>query len=671
MKKIRTLVKKELLDILRDKKTLIIMVAIPILLYPAIIMGMVLIMSMVAQSQADKVHTVFYSGEYRDEIAVLEEIYREREEEMDTKLTFVSVDEEVEEQIKESAGTWIEFSEDEKGIRVTVRYTSTDQDSSYAESALEELIDYYKDELVAEGLKAKGLTEEILHPLTYEARDSVTVSESAGMSMGGSIGMLLITTIMLGAFYPAIDATTGEKERGTLETLLTLPVTNFQMIMSKYIAVSILACVTAVLSLLSLGASVLFLLSSVTDGASGGLGSVSMPMILGWIPVLLVVVIVTALLITAFCMCFCIFAKSFKEANNYITPVMLIVMFASMVGIVPSIQLDYTTSLIPIVNVSLLMKQVMAQQMDLALAGITILVNLCYSALIIWILAKMYDSENVLFNDGFQSFRLFENRSEIKKGTVPKTGDLIISMVVLLLLILYLGTAVSVRSPLGGTAVNQLLILSIPLLVVWYMKSDVKSLFSLKVPKVKSILGGLMLYVGSYCLMLVVSMVMVTLFPTSAEAVGQSFSELFKQPFVLVVLVIAIMPAIGEEILFRGFLYGSLRHRYGAAWAIIISSLVFGAYHMSLVKVLPTAILGACFAYVAYRSDSIFIGMFLHFLNNLISLVAVEYPEQMEKVLPILMKSQLTATEFIGMLAAGLVCGAAGILVLGKARKEK
>lgn len=671
MKKIKTLVKKELLDILRDKKTLIIMVAIPILLYPAIIMGMVLIMSMVAQSQVDKVHTVFYSGEYRDEIAVLEEIYREREEEMDTKLTFVSVDEEVEEQVKESAGTWIEFSEDEKGIRVTVRYTSTDQDSSYAENALEELMDYYKDELVAEGLKAKGLTEEILHPLTYEARDSVTVSESAGMSMGGSIGMLLITTIMLGAFYPAIDATTGEKERGTLETLLTLPVTNFQMIISKYIAVSILACVTAVLSLLSLGASVLFLLSSVTDGASGGLGSVSMPMILGWIPVLLVVVIVTALLITAFCMCFCIFAKSFKEANNYITPVMLIVMFASMVGIVPSIQLDYTTSLIPIVNVSLLMKQVMAQQMDLALAGLTVIVNLCYSALIIWILAKMYDSENVLFNDGFQSFRLFENRSEIKKGTVPKTGDLILSMVVLLLLILYLGTAVSVRSPLGGTAVNQLLILSIPLLVVWYMKSDVKSLFSLKVPKVKSILGGLLLYVGSYCLMLVVSMVMVTLFPASAEAVGQSFSELFKQPFVLVVLVIAIMPAIGEEILFRGFLYGSLRHRYGVAWAIIISSLVFGAYHMSLVKILPTAILGACFAYVAYRSDSIFIGMFLHFLNNLISLVAVEYPEQMEKVLPILMKSQLTATEFIGMLAAGLVCGAAGVLVLGKARKEK
>lgn len=667
MNKIKTLVKKELLDILRDRKTLVIMVAIPILLYPAIIMGMVLIMSMVAQSQVEKVHTVFYSEEYREEVGKLEEIYRDREEELDTKMTFVSVDESVEGQIKENADTWISFSDDGNGLNVIVEYTSTNQDSSYAENVLEKLADYYREELVEEKLKAEGLTEEFLHPLTYEAKDSVTVSESAGMNLGGSIGMLLVVTIMLGAFYPAIDVTTGEKERGTLETLLTLPVSNFQMIMSKYIAVSVLACVTAVLSLLSLGASVLFLLSSVTNEASEGLAGFSMSAMIGWIPVLLLVVIVTALLITAFCMCFCIFAKSFKEANNYITPVMLIVMFASMVGIVPSIQLDYTTSLIPIVNVSLLIKQVMAQQMNLALAGITILVNLCYSVLIIWILAKMYDSENILFTDGFQSFRLFEKRSEIKKGTVPKSGDLMLSIVILFLLILYLGTAVSVRSPLGGTAVNQLVILAVPFLVVWYMKSDVKNLFSLKRPTIKSVLGGLLLYVGSYCLMLIVSAVMMVLFPESAETVSQSFSELFKQPFILCVLVIALMPAIGEEIFFRGFLYGSLRHRYSAAWAIVLSSVVFGAFHMSIVKLLPTAILGACFAYIAYRSGSIFVGMFLHFLNNMISLLAVEYSEQIEKILPILMKSQLTVAEFVGMLVVGIVCVAVGVQVLRKA----
>ena len=94
--------------------------------------------------------------------------------------------------------------------------------------------------------------------------------------------------------------------------------------------------------------------------------------------------------------------------------------------------------------------KVMAQQMDLALAGITILINLCYSVLIIWILAKMYDSENILFTDGFHSFKVFEKRSDIKPGTVPKTGDLILSVVVLLLLSLYLGIAVSAKSVFGS-----------------------------------------------------------------------------------------------------------------------------------------------------------------------------------------------------------------------------
>ena len=350
---------------------------------------------------------------------------------------------------------------------------------------------------------------------------------------------------------------------------------------------------------------------------------------------------------------------------------MLIVMVASMAGMVPSVQLNYSTALIPIVNVSLLMKQVMAQQMDLALAGITILINLCYSVLIIWILAKMYDSENVLFADGFQSFRLFEKRSEIKKGTIPNIGDLILSVVVLFLLILYLGTAVSVRSAMGGTVVNQLLILAVPLVVVWYMKSDVKQLFSLKAPGVKSIFGGLLLYVGSYCIMLVVSFVMMKIFPQSVENVTQSFSELLQQPFILIVLVVALMPAIGEEIFFRGLLFGSLRHRYGVIWGIILSSLVFGAFHMSLAKLLPTAILGVCFAYVGYRSGSIFVGMCLHFLNNLVSMLVMEYPEQFGKMFPILMKSELSVIEVIIMLFVGVIGVAAGVFVLGKVKGGK
>lgn len=662
MKKIGILVRKEVLDILRDKKTLIIMVAVPVLLYPAIIIGMVLVMNYAMQSQEDRVHTAAYSRQYEEEASLLCDVYERNKEELDIQLKFLPVAD------KEASGdsfdAWIDFAKDEQGLHISVEYTSTNQNSDYTENALRKLADGYREELLTEQLADRGLTQEFLYPVTYESKDSVTVSESAGMSMGGSIGMMLVVTIMLGAFYPAIDATTGEKERGTLETLLTLPVTNFQMIMSKYIAVSLFACVTAVLSLLSLGGSVLFLLGSALSGSSEEILRFDPLVMAGWVPLLLLVVIVTALLITAFSMCFCVFAKSFKEANNYITPVMFVVMFASMAAMLPSLQLDYKAALIPIVNVSLLMKQVLAQQMNFSLVVITIGINFCYSVLIIWILAKMYDSENVLFNDGFQSFKLFEKRSEIKEGTVPGTGDLLLGVVVLFLLIMYLGTAVSVRSPFGGTVVNQLLILAVPLLAVWYMKSDVKTLFSLRMPSPKSMLGGVLLYIGTFWLMLVVSAGLAKLFPESVQNLELSFEEILKQPFFLILLVTAVMPAIGEELFFRGFLCGSLRYRHGAFWGILLSSLIFGAFHMSLVKLLPTAMLGVCFAYIGYASGSIFIGMFLHFLNNLVSMVSMEYPAQVEKLFPILIKPQLSVTDILIMVFVGVLCAALGLLLL-------
>ena len=662
MNKVMTLIRKEVLDILRDKKTLIIMVAVPILLYPAMIIGMVLIMNMVTSSQQEKIHTAAYSAEYEEYAAALQELYDENEEDFDLKLELMPLDEADKEAKADSFDAWLSFSEDEKGLNIIVEYTSTNQDSGYTEGILEDLARLYKDKVLEEKLGDYGLTEEFLTPVTYEAKDSVSESESFGMSLGGSIGMMLILTIMLGAFYPAMDVTTGEKERGTLETLLTLPVTNFQMIMSKYIAVALFACATAVLSLASLGASVLFLVNSVADEVSGEFAGIDLSMMLGWMPVLLLAMIVTALFITAFCMCFCVFAKSFKEANNYITPVMFFVMFASMVGMLPSAELNYKTALIPVVNVSLLIKQVMAQQMNLALAGITIGTDFCYSVLIVWILSKIYDSENVLFCDGFQSFKIFEKRSDIKPGTVPQ--------IVLLLLSIYLGLAVGAESVFGSTVVSQLLILAMPLLLVWYMKSDVKTLFSLKVPKLKDMAGGFILYIGVYALMLVVSFILMSIFPESAENTAMTFDILMEQPFVSVVLVMTVMPAIGEELYFRGLIFGSLRHRYSAVWAIILSSVIFGVFHLSLVKILPTGMLGACFAYVAYTSGSIYIGMFLHFFNNLVSAISMKYPQQMEKVLPVLMREELLVSDILILLAVGIVCTTAGIKILSGKKRE-
>lgn len=732
MKKVKTLIHKELLDILRDKKTLIMMVVVPVLLYPLIIIGMSLIMVNIMTSQETEVHRIGYSAEYVEVADRLAEIYEEQQEEdrlgkgvleekdnetetaggeesaLDEEmaaetLEFIPAETGLEAEVKENTDAWVEFSTEADGtLRAEIQYTSTDQSSLYAKETLEELLDEYRETLLITNLEAEGLGENFLYPVVYEAQDSSTLSESMGMDIGGSIGMMLIVTILLGAIYPAIDATAGEKERGTLETLLTLPVTNFQMILSKYVSVALIASVTAILSLLSLGGSVLFLMFGLSSEIAEEMQGISMTGILTAVPVLLLTLVVTALLASALCMCFCIFAKSFKEANNYITPVLLVVMFASMAGMVPSITLNYKTAMIPIVNVSLMVKSLISGQLDLALAGITICTNLGCSILIIWILAKMYDSENILFADGFRSFRIFQKRSEIEKGTIPDVGDLVISITLLFLLLLYVGSAASLRLGFWGTAVSQLLILAIPLLVTWYMKTDVKKLFALKRPAAKTLLPSLVLYVGTWCLVMGLSSLLVILLPESTQNVADAFSAMAEQPLWSLLLVTAVMPGIGEEILFRGFLFGSLREKLGKSRgkelacemevrngtagytgpgkqeglqkkagtgkqslsAIVISALIFGLFHMSLVKLLPTALLGASFAYVVHKTGSIYVTMFLHFLNNTISMLALKYPEKVMELAPFLAKETLSWTETGMLLGTGMVIVGLGLMWL-------
>lgn len=294
------------------------------------------------------------------------------------------------------------------------------------------------------------------------------------------------------------------------------------------------------------------------------------------------------------------------------------------------------------------------------------LVNLGCSILIVWILAKMYDSENILFADGFRSFRIFQKRSEIVPGTIPATGDLLISVTALFLLLLYVGSAASVHLGFWGTAVSQLLILAVPLFILWYMKSDKKQLLSLKAPVLKNIPGSIFLYIGTYCLVMAVSSVLTRWMPGSTQNLNESFEMVMEQPFLIILLVIAVMPAIGEEILFRGFLMGSLKERLSGKWALVISALVFGAFHMSLVKLLPTALLGAAFAYIVQRTGSIYMTMALHFINNAVSMLIMKYPEKAMELIPVLAKEQLAWSENLIFAAVGIVFAGIGMLLLRK-----
>lgn len=672
MKTILTLFQKEILDIIRDKKTLIMMILVPVLLYPLIMIGVTLVISAMNAGQAEKEYVVAFCNISEETMQEMNEVMEAHSEDMEYKLSFVADSENCEEKLndKEIDAYLKEELPSKEGVSdFRIYYLSAVTDSANAASAMSQVLGLYQEALRLEALTEYDMEESVLYPVTYEKNDLSTMEESLSVNMGGALGLLIVMTIFMGAIYPTIDVTAGEKERGTLETLLTLPVTNFQLIISKFLAVALVASVTAVLSILSLGGSVGFMIFQFASIFEESGFHFPLENLLPALGILLLLMLTLALFTTAICMSVCLFAKSFKEANNYITPVMLVMVFGAYPAMLPNLELTQTTALIPVLNVVLTIKQLFGMQFHFALYGMVFFSNLAYSLLIIWVLAKMYNSENVLFSDGFTSFQLFRKRSEIKAGGIPSAGDAFLLLCVELLLILYAGTAATLKLGFGGIAVQQAIILICPLLFAWYMKADFRKTFSLNRFSVKSALGSIFIWLGAYPALLLISALLSYWMPASAQNVDITFRFVTQEPVWLLLLVIALMPAVGEELLFRGFFYSAVKKKCRPVLAMLLVSAVFGLYHMSLIKFFTTFLLGMVLIFTVYKTGSIFCSMLIHFLNNALSVVVMKYPKPVEKALPILFKESLSVTDVFILLAVSAAGFTIGYFLLRKKKK--
>lgn len=668
MRRMRALLKRELTDILRDKKTLVMMIVVPVILYPLLIVGMTLLMSSVLSSQEEKTYQVAFEND-----AALEErigtILKEEQEEIGYRVEVVQADDcegalEVEE-----IDAFVRVEEDGS---ISLCYLSAKDRSSTAVSALGDAFEIYREDLREENIEKAGLDAEfLLNPITFQREDFSTTEESIGNLIGSMMPFLIVTVILLGAIYPAIDVTAGEKERGTLETLLTLPVTNFEMIMSKFLAVACIACVSAVLNVFSMGGAMAFLVSSSLSATANVNLQIRYETFIPGILFTLVVMMFFALLVTAVCMCTCVFAKNFKEANNYVTPVMLIFMFGSYAAMIPDLELTAQTAAIPIVNVALMVESLFQFNYNYGLFAIVLFSNVAYSLLAIMVLGKIYNSEAVLFSEGLSSVKLFSKRSEMKEKQMPGFGDIVLLLCIVLLLILYVGSYAQLRWGFGGVAIQQMIILLCPLVYAWYMKADRKKLFSVQKIKPAQLIGSVMIGIAAFLGALVAGALLVPFFPESAEGLTQLDDMLVSQPVYLLVLVVALMPAVGEELLFRGFVMGTLKYKCKPALTILVTTLIFAAYHMSLIKMFTIGIVGLGLTLVTYKTGSIAASMCVHFLNNLLSVLIAKYPAAMQKAFPVLFQESLDLSDLLLIGAVILVCAALGWRLIGGGRKER
>ncbi len=663
-----SLYKKEILDILRDKKTILMMIVVPLILYPLLFFGAMYLTSSLINSDTQRSYIIGYD-EYSETDGVIS-FFREKAPDHDYKLAYYKGD--VSGLEEGLADVFISRSSLEGKPSYEIAYKASETSSQTAAGIAEKLLTEYREKLRSEEFKKLGLDEsEFMDPISFEYKDMSSNEENAGYLLGYIVPFLMITSILMGALYPAIDATAGEKERGTLETLLTLPVRNMELIGAKFAATSTVAVAAAVLNMISMSLMGAYFYSTVSAAAD------SEPIrLISYLPAVLIMllcVVVFAMFASAVCLSACIFAKSFKEAQNYTTPVMLVFMICGMAGMIPSLELNGTTALIPVVNIALLISSLFKLHFEISLIALVLLSNVAYSLLAIVLMTRVFSSEQILFGDGAGGMKLLEGRKNMKPGQIPGIGDCVLLLSLLLLIILFAGSLLIVRFGSWGLIAEQFLIFFATSFYAWYIKADPKKLFMIRRPRLAAVIGGVIAWIGSYLIVQVMGYAIEQLFP---EAFASQQNELVSiwgdDPMWLLILSSALIPAICEEWAFRGFLLGSLKNRYKKLTAIILCGLIFGLFHLSPMQILLVSVFGVVMAVVAYESGSIFPTMLMHFLNNLSAVLISKYRDVLIEKYDWAEDVPLYAV-FI-MAALGLLFTALGLMLVikkGRAHQDK
>jgi len=358
MNVIWTIFKKEIIDSLRDRRTLIVMILVPLFLFPALIS----ISSRVIMSQhrkaKDKVLTIALirngnAEDFRESLVGRSDV---------TVVEDFSL-QECKERIKtDSLSACFEFKSDfdetvksMAGGKVNLYFKHTDNQDVEKDRILD-LLNGYGDKLRTERFAELGVDEKIIKTLNIHQFNLATVKEKLADTIGGFLPYLFIIFCFMGSMYPAIDLAAGEKERGTLETLLTSPVSKGQILTGKFMVVILTGTVSAAISILGLYIGITQVKEIPPEILSILLNIIELKSIL----LLLSLLVPLTVFLGGIELALSMYAKSFKEAQNLITPLMIIVIIPAFMGLLPGMKLDATTALVPVMNVSLATKAIIA-----------------------------------------------------------------------------------------------------------------------------------------------------------------------------------------------------------------------------------------------------------------------------------------------------------------------
>jgi len=274
---------------------------------------------------------------------------------------------------------------------VEILYNSTN-DSTIFKKLSKTILAYQKDILINR-LDSLGANMQTITPIEIASRDVYTQQESFGKLIGGFLPYMFVLFCLMGAMYPAIDLFTGEKEKGTIETILSVPASRFQILFGKMLVVILSGVTSGLLTILGLYLA-LRLHADIPDFLKNVVLSILDPSSIGLVVLMLIplTAFFAGILIPA-----SIYAKSFKEAQSLIQPMVFIVIFPLIIGMMPGIKLTILTALIPVLNVALACREIIAGTIDYGLLLVVFLSLITFAILSLMVCVRWFGKEgNIL-----------------------------------------------------------------------------------------------------------------------------------------------------------------------------------------------------------------------------------------------------------------------------------
>ncbi len=507
------------------------------------------------------------------------------------------------------------------GVPVVTVYFRANRDESRTGSGrlVDLLVDARKQDR-ADALRIRGFEADPEESIKLSRVDVATPEQAAGFYFGRILPLFLVFLTLTGASVAAMDSVAGEKERGSLETLLTTSVSRFEIIAAKQLTILSVALFIT----LAQAANLFVYLALGFIEFSGELEIDVSP---GAVLVLLALYVPVAVVISSLLLLVSAYAKTYRETQLYLLPVFLGLMILTAAGLLPGVSLRSLIALVPVANVSVAVREIMVGHYDIPMLLVTCAAMLAAAFMLLRLSSRMLAMERLITTQD-------TDEADLEGGAALFPKRVLLWFVGMWAIIVIAPSNVDALTGLEGQwAFNMFVIFFAgSLLMIRVHRLDWRKALAIRPVRPQIWLAVLLLVPSTLMTGMFVVELSSVFLPFPEEMLEKFASQLLPDDFPVwkIMLMLALTPGVVEEMAFRGLLLHGLHRRLRPLALILVVGLIFGLFHQALFRIIPTAYLGMVLTTVAVLSGSIFPCILLHAGNNTFAFMLYRYGVDIE-----------------------------------------